>query len=86
MGNFKGDPNDIISLIELASDTQTARTYINEYTSFENDSERLTFLKENFNIKIIGRCDTDENYTEDMRLADDYEAVLGAVIGRKLRV
>lgn len=86
MDKFKGSREDIVSLIGLASDTQSARKYIDEFTSFDNDRERLEFLQESFNVKIIGRCDADSSYTDDMRLSDDYEAVLGSVIGKKWRV
>ena len=77
---------DVIKLIGLAPDSKTAKEYVEKYTPFKTTLERVEFLSRKFDIVLVGRAEHGKDYTDEMCLSDDYEALLDAVVGKKWRI
>jgi len=84
--NQKKDIKKIKRLIEFAPTIQRANEYIEEFTPYKDTSDKLNFLFQEFDIAIVGNREPVGGYRSDeVRLENDYEVVLSAIIDKKWR-
>lgn len=65
------------ALIELATSFEVADDVMNQYSGCNSDEERIHYLTELFDCKIIG------NSVKDVH--SDYVALLTSIVGQKWR-
>lgn len=69
---------DVKNLLEMATTVEKVEQIMSEHTAFETLEEKIDFLKDMFEVKIVAEtADSDKEIT--------YYAILNAIVTKKFR-
>ncbi|MCL2088095.1 MAG: hypothetical protein FWH14_01295 [Oscillospiraceae bacterium] len=72
------------AIIEMSTTIDEAKEIIDEFAGCSTTNEKIEFLSEMFDVRIIGGCDGEE-LSEDEKQEISYEVIVANIIDRKWR-